>query len=185
MSVVSQNWLCITFNMKTTLKIRPLKEKDFADLNKYFGPKSEFKKPWSRWVKYLNDARAGKRLVLVAEVNKHVIAFCTLNFKSPYLPFRHSRIPEIQDLNVAKAFRRQGIARQIILHLEKILRKKSYRTIGIGVGMEPGYGQAQRLYIKMGYVPDGRGLTYKCHPVVYGKRYPADDDLVLYFTKEI
>lgn len=171
--------------MKTTLKIRPLAEKDFADLNKYFGPRSEFKKPWSRWVKYFKETRVGKRAVLVAELNKNVVALCTLNFKSPYLPFRRSRIPEIQDLNVAKAFRRQGIARQIILHLEKMLRKKGHRTIGIGVGMEPGYGQAQRLYVKMGYVPDGRGLTYHRQPVVFGKKYPADDDLVLYFTKEI
>lgn len=171
--------------MKTTLKIRPLAEKDFTDLNKHFGPKSEFKKPRSRWKKYLNDARQGSRAVLVAGLGKQVVAYCTLNFKSPYSSFKKNKVPEIQDLNVARPFRRQGIANKLIVYLEKMISKKGYKTIGIGVGMEPGYGQAQRLYVKMGYVPDGRGLTYNRQPVVFGKKYPADDDLVLYFTKEI
>ena len=32
--------------------------------------------------------------------------------------------------------------------------------VGIGVGLYPDYGSAQRLYIKRGYLPDGHGATY-------------------------
>lgn len=162
-----------------------MRASDAASLNKWFGPKTEFKKPHARWAEYLKHARAGWRLVLVAEIGKQAVAYGTLNFKSPYPPFKKGRVPEIQDLNVGRPYRRQGIATQLIAALEKQVCASGQRTIGIGVGMEPGYGQAQRLYVKMGYIPDGRGVTYNHRPVVYGQRYPADDDLVLYFTKSL
>jgi hypothetical protein len=57
-------------------------------------------------------------------------------------------------------------------------------TAGIGVGMYPDYGNAQRLYVLRGYIPDGAGLTYR--PKVLKPMEHTindDDDLVLYFTK--
>ena len=171
--------------MRINLKIRNIIEDDFDDLDHWFGSRSEFKKPRTRWVEYLKDIKRNKRLILVTELNKKVVAYCTLNFKSPYSPFKKSGVPEIQDLNVGRPFRRQGIARALITSLEKRVRKMGKRVIGIGVGMEPGYGLAQQLYVKMGYIPDGRGLTYNHKPVAFGKSYPADDNLVLYFTKKL
>ena len=56
---------------------------------------------------------------------------------------------------------------------------------GIGVGMTADYGAAQRLYIKRGYVPDGRGLVAGEHHVSWGETVRVDDDLVLYFTKPV
>ncbi len=55
--------------------------------------------------------------------------------------------------------------------------------IGIGVGLHPGYNNAQRLYSKLGYVLDGHGVHYKNQPVTMGQAYPFDDELVVYFTK--
>jgi hypothetical protein len=56
-------------------------------------------------------------------------------------------------------------------------------TAGIGVGMYPAYGNAQRLYVLRGYIPDGAGLTYR-HKVLKPMEHTInDDDLVLYFTK--
>ena len=57
--------------------------------------------------------------------------------------------------------------------------------VGIGVGLYPDYGSAQRLYIKRGYIPDGRGATYNNESVVAGKAYPVDDDLLLWLTKKV
>ena len=51
--------------------------------------------------------------------------------------------------------------------------------------MTPDYGVAQRLYVLRGYVPDGLGLHWKDHPTRYGEEVRVDDDLVLYFTKEL
>ena len=38
------------------------------------------------------------------------------------------------------------------------LASEASDVVCIGVGMYPGYGAAQRLYVKRGYVPDGSGL---------------------------
>lgn len=61
--------------------------------------------------------------------------------------------------------------------------------IGIGVGLyagaDGGYESAQRLYIKHGYIPDGKGITYNYELTIPGNSYPLDDDLVLWFTKKL
>lgn len=57
-------------------------------------------------------------------------------------------------------------------------------TVYLGVGLHSGYGSAQRMYVKRGYVPDGTGVWYKdvvCEP--YGGCC-NDDDLVLYMAKK-
>ena len=51
--------------------------------------------------------------------------------------------------------------------------------------MYPDYGNAQRLYVLRGYVPDGRGLTYKYQVLKPLECTINDDDLVLYFTKSL
>lgn len=56
---------------------------------------------------------------------------------------------------------------------------------GIGVGMTPDYGAAQILYVKRGYIPDGRGLTKDGLPLVYGGQVTIDDSLTLYFLKSL
>jgi len=49
--------------------------------------------------------------------------------------------------------------------------------------MTADYGAAQRLYVKRGYLPDGRGLVaHGCH-VTWGETVVVDDDLALYLTK--
>ena len=39
--------------------------------------------------------------------------------------------------------------------------QKLCRYCFLGVGLHPGYGAAQRLYIKQGYVPDGSGVWFQ------------------------
>ncbi len=57
--------------------------------------------------------------------------------------------------------------------------------IGIGVGLYKDYGSAQRLYCKKGYIPDGHGVQYQYQPVAPGSMIRADDDLLLFFTKNL
>ena len=56
-------------------------------------------------------------------------------------------------------------------------------VMGIGVGMSPDYGAAQRLYALRGYVPDGRGLASEGRTVSHGDTVTVDDGLALYLTK--
>jgi hypothetical protein len=71
---------------------------------------------------------------------------------------------------------------------EKEAATKS-EVVGIGVGLyageDGGYGSAQRLYVKRGYIPDGKGVTYNYQHTIPGNSYPLDDDLVLWFTKKL
>jgi hypothetical protein len=66
---------------------------------------------------------------------------------------------------------------------EKIMFQR-YPVIGLGVGLYADYGPAQQMYIRRGYILDGRGLVYKEQPVKPGNHVFVDDDLLLYLVKK-
>ena len=118
----------------------------------------------------------------MAYLNDDVAGFVTLKWDSDYPPFAAKKIPEIKDLNVVPLFRNKGIGNALLDMAEAEALKRS-PIIGIGVGLYADYGPAQKIYIKRGYKPDGRGMTYDHKPVVPGAAYPIDDDLILWMTK--
>jgi len=63
------------------------------------------------------------------------------------------------------------------------------QMIGIGIGLyasaDGGYGATQRLCIKRGPIPDGKGVTYYHKPIKPINHDPLDDDLVVWFIKKI
>lgn len=67
---------------------------------------------------------------------------------------------------------------------KKLALKDGFGEVGIGVGLYQDYGAAQRLYFRLGYSPDGRGITYKCKSVTPGESYPVDD-LILWLRKKL
>jgi GNAT superfamily N-acetyltransferase len=93
-------------------------------------------------------------------------------------------IPEIQDFNVLPRFRRRGIGTRLMDEAEQKVSERS-GVAGIGVGMSPDYGAAQRLYVLGGYVPDGRGLTSNGSTVRQGDEITVNDRMVLYLTKTL
>ena len=46
-----------------------------------------------------------------------------------------------------------------------------------------GYGSAQKLYVKRGYIPDGKGVTYNDVEIIPVQSYPVDDTMILCLTK--
>ncbi len=123
--------------------------------------------------------------ILMGEEGGTLCAFCLYN-RSPRYPFyRKLGIPEIQDLNVAPAYRRRGIATMLIQQCEDLAREEGRDHIGISVGLTKDYGPAQILYAKMGYIADGNGVTYERDYVMPHKSYPMDDDLALMLVKEL
>jgi hypothetical protein len=58
-------------------------------------------------------------------------------------------------------------------------------TVSLGVGLHAGYGTAQRMYVKRGYIPDGTGVWYKDNPLTPYTECLNDDDLVLYLFKKL
>ncbi len=79
-------------------------------------------------------------------------------------------------------FQGQGTG-SILLETAEDAAFKKYPIVGIGIGLYAGYGNAQKLYIKRGYVPDGNGITYNYQPVKPGTNALVDDDLILWLTK--
>lgn len=124
------------------------------------------------------------RTVLVAFVGRDFAGYVTVVWTPSYPPFLAAGIPEIQDFNVLPRFRRQGIGTSLMDEAERKVSERS-GVAGIGVGMSPDYGAAQRLYVLRGYVPDGKGLTSNGSPVRPADEITVNDGLVLYLTKAL
>ena len=144
-------------------------------------------KPESQYKQYLYDHQSGKRNVLIAELKQtHNLSsfagYLTIVWESEYPSFRVQNIPEIVDFNVLIKYRRMGIGNALIDEAERRIAERS-QIAGIGVGLTPDYGPAHILYIKRGYIPDGRGLFYKGHHLKWGEQCVVKDDLKLNFTK--
>lgn len=91
-------------------------------------------------------------------------------------------IPEIVDFAVLETYRRRGIGGKLMDAAEACAAKRC-SCVYLGVGLHSGYGSAQRMYVKRGYIPDGSGVWYQDR--VHEPYAPCvnDDDLVLYLLK--
>lgn len=141
-------------------------------------------KPASQYERYLMEQTSEIRDVYIAFMNKQFAGYLTICWTSSYEAFRKEGIPEIVDFNVLPKYRRQGIGTQLMDTAENEIAKK-YPVAGIGVGMTPDYGAAQKLYVLRGYIPDGRGLVYRGHYITYGEEITVDDSMALYLTKNL
>jgi len=163
--------------------IRRLEGKDISEIAQAF-QQLDWNKPASQYERYLQQQELGVRNVYVAFVERQFAGYLTICWESSYEPFFVKSIPEIVDFNVLPKFRRMSIGTQLMDKAEGEIAKVS-PVAGIGVGVTPDYGAAQRLYILRGYIPDGRGLHWKDHHVHYREDITVDDDLALYLTKEL
>lgn len=163
--------------------IRLLESEDIPQITKAFQGLG-WGKPASQYEHYLMEQVLEIRDVYVAFIEEQFVGYLTICWTSSYEPFRKEKIPEIVDFNVLPQFRRQGIGMQLMDKAESEIAKVS-PVAGIGVGMTPDYGAAQRLYVLRGYIPDGRGLNYRGHFIKYGEEITVDDNIALYLTKEL
>ncbi|MDC3180967.1 GNAT family N-acetyltransferase [Gammaproteobacteria bacterium] len=113
---------------------------------------------------------------MVAFVGEKFAGYVTLKWQSDYKLFADDNIPEISNLNVLPSFRNKGTGSTLIKKCEECASKRS-NVVGIGAGLYPDYGSAQRLYIKRDHLPDRYGATYNYEYVTPGKEHPLDDDL--------
>ena len=165
-------------------EIRELKRNDVAAIVATNGGVA-WNGGFGKWNQRLAEHEAGKRIVLLAVEESSILAYGSLLWSPPYQAFRDLGIPEIQDLVVAQQHRRQGIGGRLIAALENLARARGCTQIGLGVGLYADYGTAQRLYVKLGYMPDGRGITYKHLPAKGGESFRVDDDLLLWLMKSL
>ncbi len=137
-----------------------------------------------KYEKRLADQAAGKAVALVAEYKGNIAGYIHLYKCQEEGPFAGSGYPEIVDFGVLEKYRRRGIGKRLMDTAESLARELS-GTVCLGVGLHSGYGSAQRMYAKRGYIPDGSGVWYGksvCTPYSSCKN---DDDLVLYLSKKL
>ena len=167
--------------------IRKFSDSDIQTIVDSF-QQANWPKPASTFEVYLQEQLNNDRLLWVAHVDNKFAGYVTLKWQSQYGPFVVANIPEIMDLNVLPSFRGLGVGSKLLEYAEKEAATKS-NIVGLGVGLyagpDGGYGAAQKLYAKSGYLPDGKGVTYKYKSVVPGSGCQVDDDLVLWFTKKL
>jgi GNAT superfamily N-acetyltransferase len=143
------------------LKIRQMQADDPPALAVAFADMNKTQKQYER---YWQENADGKRVTLVAFLGGRVAGYTNVIWEPDYEAFRQHGIPEINDMNTVTHLRRNGIGTRMIEAAEELVRQAGRRVIGIGVGVTPDYAIAQRLYPKLGYVPDGTGV----HPDKWG-----------------
>jgi len=163
--------------------IRLLEQSDIVEIAQAF-QQLGWNKPASQYERYLKEQNLEIREVYVAFVDGKFAGYITICWKSTYPPFLEAQIPEIVDFNVLPKYRRHGIGTALMDKAESEIAK-IFRVAGIGVGMDSDFGAAQRLYVLRGYIPDGRGLYSHGNHLKYGEQVTVDDDLALYFTKQL
>ena len=164
--------------------IRDLERDDIdifvAEENKQEGWESTPEKLQNR----LTDVSEGKAITLCAEYNGQPAGYVSVYHDSTWGAFGGMGYPEIVDFAVLEKFRRRGIGSMLMDTAEEIAKRYS-DTVYLGVGLHSGYGSAQRMYVKRGYMPDGSGVWFNdkvCEPHA---ECVNNDDLVLYFSKNL
>ena len=167
--------------MKTTCSIRKMQEYDIKNLSQGF-----ISQGWPGreeiLARYFLEQKSKEREVLVAEIDGAVAGYITILPSAKHGPFAEV-YPELSDFNVFEPFRNQGVGNQLLEEAEKRVKLISNK-VTLGVGLHLGYGPAQRLYIKRGYIPDGSGVWYRNQPLEMNATIQNNDDLVLYLSKE-
>lgn len=113
------------------------------------------------------------------------MCYCILNWEPKYGYYKSLGISEIQDINVLPQYRRKGIATDLIGYCEDQARQKGHTQIGISVSVHSSFGPAQKLYAKLGYEPDGFGVTYDRKAVGLSEYKPVDDQLCMMLIKNL
>lgn len=158
--------------------IRAIIESDVEAFPQAFAAQG-WNKPRALFESYLQAQRDGAFTVFVAEEEGRPVGYVLLKPTAPAGPYAGLGIPEIVDFNVLSAYQRRGVGSALLSEAEQC----AGGPVTLGVGLHAGYGPAQRLYAKRGYVPDGSGVWYRNSPAVPYEAVENDDDLVLYMAK--
>ena len=130
----------------------------------------------------LRDQADGRSISLVAEYCGNVAGYINVYPDSAWGAFGGRGLPEIVDFGVLEKYRRNGIGGKLMDVAEKIASEYS-DVVYLGVGLHSGYGSAQRMYVKRGYIPDGTGVWYRDNICGQYANCCNDDELVLYLSK--
>lgn len=165
------------------LLIRKITENDSVIISNAFKEQG-WEKPESLYERYIIEQNNEERITLIAEIDGEFAGYVNVIWNSYYPAFKEKNIPEVNDFNVLIKYRGLGIGSRLMDRAEEIIGERS-SIVGIGVGIFYDYGVAQVLYVKRGYIPDGKGIHNGQDYVRYGDKVVINDDIVLYLTKRL
>lgn len=168
---------------KESLIIRSMKDSDKQDFVDAFKEQG-WQKSLQMFEGYFKQQSINELRVIVAEVDNHISGYVTLVESAKTGPFAVKKIPEVVDLNVLIKHQRNGIGSKLMDVAETLAREKN-DFLSLAVGMHYGYGPAQRMYVKRGYIPDGSGVWYNGKQLEQYSDCNNDDNLTLYFLKKL
>ena len=135
------------------IQIRMFQEQDIS----YF-VREEMAQGWNstedKFHRRREDQQAGRCITLTAEYRGCPAGYLSVYWDSPWGPFGNAGYPEIVDLAVLEKYRNRGVGNRLMDEAEALAAQKG-NFVYLGVGLHSGYGSAQRMYIKRGYLPDG------------------------------
>lgn len=137
-----------------------------------------------QFINYYNQQENKEKQVIVAELNGNVAGYVTLLPQAETGPFAYKSIPEIVDFNVLIKYQKRGIGTKI-MDITESLAKHNSDYVSLSVGLHKGYGSAQRMYVKRGYIPDGTGVWYYGKQLEPNAKCENEDELTLYFIKSL
>lgn len=132
----------------------------------------------------LQHQASGRSVALFAEYKGNVAGYVNVYQDSGNGPFASQGYPEIVDFGVLEKYRNNGIGSRLMDIAEQIASDYS-DTVYLGVGLHSGYGSAQRMYVKRGYIPDGSGVWYHDKVCPQYEDCCNDDSLILYLSKAL
>lgn len=134
--------------------------------------------------KRLEDRFQGKAICLTAVFQGQPAGYIHVYPNSPWGAFGGQGLPEIVDFAVLEKYRRRGIGSKLMDAAEAVAAGYA-NQVYLGVGLHSGYGSAQRMYVRRGYLPDGSGVWYGDQVCPDYEPCINDDDLVLYLSKTL
>ena len=139
----------------------------------------------SKYLTRIRDQAEGICIPLTAVYDGHPAGYINIYLTGLGGAFRGKGWPEIVDFGVLEKYQRRGIGGKLMDAAEQIAGQYA-DTVWLGVGLHSGYGSAQRMYVKRGYIPDGTGVWYRGKPCEqYETAIENDDDLQLFFSKRL
>lgn len=133
---------------------------------------------------HFQDHANGASMTILGYEAGRLVGIVTIRWHARYQPFAEKRIPLIQNIEIRYEDRGRGIGALMMERAEKEIAKRS-PLAGICVGIFDEYGPAQRLYVKRGFVPDGRGVCHPHQPVMDGETVTIGHDLLLWLVKDV
>lgn len=164
------------------IEIRNMIKSDIINFNKEFKLQG-WEKSISLFERYYEEQEKRSRRVFVAYNENNVLGYATLISNDENGPFANKQIPTLRDFNVLEKYQNKGVGTALLDKIEDTVKEYS-NSICLGVGLHSGYGSAQRMYIKRGYIPDGSGVWYNNMLLEQNAQCKNDDNLVLYLIKE-